>query len=72
MLAVLHYGWLVKRDLTQPLLYGLILVLLLAFRIAMRENARRRWLHEDQPPPSCPPGRAWWKHFTAPRPLSRH
>ncbi|NWG88005.1 MAG: sulfoxide reductase heme-binding subunit YedZ [Hydrogenophilaceae bacterium] len=31
--AVLHYGWLVKKDLTQPLIYGGVLTLLLGFRV---------------------------------------
>ncbi|MEO1766608.1 sulfite oxidase heme-binding subunit YedZ [Thiobacter aerophilum] len=31
--AVLHYFWLVKKDLSQPLLYGAILSLLLAARV---------------------------------------
>lgn len=34
--AVLHYGWLVKKDLTQPLIYAGILALLLAMRIFWR------------------------------------
>lgn len=33
LLGVLHYLWLVKRDLTQPLLYGGILLVLLAARL---------------------------------------
>jgi sulfoxide reductase heme-binding subunit YedZ len=33
ILGVLHYFWLVKRDLTQPLIYGAILLLLLSFRL---------------------------------------
>ena len=44
ILAVLHYWWLVKRDITQPLIYGLILVALLGFRIWMREQERLRQL----------------------------
>ena len=31
-LGVLHYGWLVKADLTEPLIYGVILALLLGYR----------------------------------------
>lgn len=33
MLAVLHYFWLVKKDLTQPLLYALALAVLLGWRL---------------------------------------
>lgn len=32
-LAVLHYFWLVKKDLTQPLLYALALAVLLGWRL---------------------------------------
>lgn len=31
--GVLHYWWLVKRDITQPLIYALVLTLLLAYRL---------------------------------------
>lgn len=34
--GVLHYGWLVKKDLTQPLIYGGILALLLGLRVIWR------------------------------------
>jgi len=33
ILGVIHYGWLVKKDLTQPLIYGAVLALLLAMRM---------------------------------------
>ena len=33
LLGVVHYLWLVKKDLTEPLIYGAILVLLLALRL---------------------------------------
>ena len=33
LLGVTHFLWLVKKDLTQPLIYGTILVLLLALRL---------------------------------------
>lgn len=44
--GVIHYWWLVKRDITQPALYGLALSLLLGYRVAVwwrgRENLRAR------------------------------
>lgn len=40
--GVLHYWWLVKRDLTQPALYALILALLLGLRLAWRLQEIRR------------------------------
>ena len=44
MAGVLHYWWLVKKDLTYPILYGVILLLLLLPRLwwaADRSRARR-------------------------------
>mgnify|MGYP001095326466 CR=1 FL=1 len=45
-LGVLHYAWLVKRDLTQPLIYGGLLGVLLFFRLQpgvnVLETLRRR------------------------------
>lgn len=34
--AVLHYWWLVKKDITQPLIYAAVLAALLAYRIVAR------------------------------------
>jgi len=34
--GVVHYLWLVKKDISQPLLYGLLLVVLLGMRLAWR------------------------------------
>lgn len=42
MLGVIHYGWLVKKDLTQPLIYAAILSLLLGWRL--RHALRKRSL----------------------------
>ena len=44
LLALLHYVWLVKLDITKPVIYGLILAILLAFRIFWRyqESVRQR------------------------------
>ncbi|GAB2891254.1 protein-methionine-sulfoxide reductase heme-binding subunit MsrQ [Uliginosibacterium flavum] len=41
IIGVVHYWWLVKRDITQPLIYAAILALLLGLRAAWRENERR-------------------------------
>lgn len=42
VLGVVHYWWLVKKDLTQPLIYAAVLGLLLAYRLlkAERNGAR--------------------------------
>lgn len=37
--GVLHYFWLVKKDITQPVIYALILLALLGFRIVWRRTA---------------------------------
>lgn len=41
-LGVLHYWWLVKRDHTTPLLFGLALLVLLGARVLLRWQAARR------------------------------
>ena len=40
ILGVLHYAWLVKKDLTQPLIYAGVLTLLLGWRIVHRLGKR--------------------------------
>ena len=35
-LGVLHFWWMVKRDVSEPALYGLILALLLGFRVVVK------------------------------------
>jgi sulfoxide reductase heme-binding subunit YedZ len=37
-LAVLHFWWMVKRDLTEPIIYALILALLLGYRLWSRRS----------------------------------
>jgi sulfoxide reductase heme-binding subunit YedZ len=37
--GVVHYLWLVKKDLTQPLLYGLVLAVLLGVRFVWRRRS---------------------------------
>ncbi len=38
--GVVHYLWLVKKDITQPVLYGLVLAVLLGMRIVWRRRAQ--------------------------------
>jgi sulfoxide reductase heme-binding subunit YedZ len=42
MFGVVHYWWLVKKDITEPLIYALILAALLGIRAWWRELERRR------------------------------
>ena len=44
ILGIVHYWWLVKRDITWPLIFALVLAALLAYRlfIIMRPASRRR------------------------------
>jgi methionine sulfoxide reductase heme-binding subunit len=44
ILAVLHFWWLVKKDISEPLLYAVILALLLGLRGWWRELERRKQL----------------------------
>jgi sulfoxide reductase heme-binding subunit YedZ len=44
ILAVVHYWWLVKADIREPLIYALILAALLGLRVWWREQERRRQL----------------------------
>lgn len=41
-LGVVHFVWRVKKDLTEPLIYGGVLVLLFAIRVAEAVRKRRR------------------------------
>lgn len=50
ILAVMHFWWLVKADLREPLLYSAILAVLLGLRAWWREQERRRQL--SVPPPA--------------------
>jgi len=38
--GVIHYWWLVKKDITQPLIYAVILAALLGYRLWVRYQAR--------------------------------
>jgi sulfoxide reductase heme-binding subunit YedZ len=42
-LGVLHYLWLVKKDITQPLIYGLVLFMLLSARLPAIASALSTW-----------------------------
>ena len=42
ILAVWHYWWQVKKDITEPLIYAAILAALLAIRISWRYRRRRK------------------------------
>jgi sulfoxide reductase heme-binding subunit YedZ len=41
-LAVLHFWWMVKRDLTEPIIYAMILAVLLGYRLRVRAKDPRR------------------------------
>lgn len=41
VLAVLHYWWLVKKDVSQPLVYAVLLGVLLAYRVWIALSKRR-------------------------------
>jgi sulfoxide reductase heme-binding subunit YedZ len=41
-LAVLHFWWMVKRDLTEPIIYACILAVLIVYRIYARSKDMRR------------------------------
>lgn len=40
-LAVLHFWWMVKRDLTEPVIYALVLALLLGYRLVVKWRESR-------------------------------
>jgi methionine sulfoxide reductase heme-binding subunit len=42
VLGVVHYWWLVKRDLTEPIIYGLVIALLLGWRVWRKHQANER------------------------------
>ena len=40
ILGVLHYWWLVKKDITRPLIYAMVLTILLSWRLLRRLRAK--------------------------------
>jgi sulfoxide reductase heme-binding subunit YedZ len=44
-LGVLHFWWMVKKDVTEPALYAAVLAVLLGYRLAARFAERRRVQH---------------------------
>lgn len=48
LLGVIHYLWLVKKDLTEPLVYGgflaVLLILRLPWGVSLLQAARNRWM----------------------------
>lgn len=55
ILGVVHYWWLVKADVFEPLIYALILAVLLGLRAWWREQERQR--QRSAPPPANVRGR---------------
>ncbi len=49
ILAIVHYWWLVKRDLTQPMVYGSILAVLLGIRLWWKWQTWRQSVARAQP-----------------------
>ena len=40
ILGVIHFIWLVKKDLTEPLIYAVIVVILLLFRFNTKKGVK--------------------------------
>lgn len=53
-LGVLHFWWMVKKDITEPAIYAAILALLLGFRLVayLRETRMLRWSRAAGGPPA--------------------
>lgn len=51
IVGVVHFWWLVKKDITQPLIYAAILAALLGLRAWWLEQERRRQIEASPPPP---------------------
>lgn len=44
ILGVVHYWWLVKKDIREPLIYALVLMVLFGIRIYYRSDSFKSWL----------------------------
>jgi sulfoxide reductase heme-binding subunit YedZ len=42
ILAVTHFWWLVKKDITEPLIYAIVLALLLAIRLYYKYQPKKK------------------------------
>ena len=49
MLGVIHFVWRVKKDVTEPAIYGAVLALLLAIRGVEAVRKRRRTREAPRP-----------------------
>lgn len=47
-LGVLHFWWMVKRDITQPAIFAAVLAVLLGYRVAAKYAGRARLRHADR------------------------
>ncbi len=56
-LGVLHFWWMVKKDITEPAIYAAILALLLGYRLVayLREIRTLRWARAAGGPPATSP-----------------
>ena len=55
VLGVFHFLWLVKLDLTLPLIYGGVLVVILAARMGVKPRVKKRPVPSAAPPAASPP-----------------
>lgn len=56
ILGVLHYGWLVKKDITEPAIYALVLAVLLGLRLYWHLQEKIATRHPGMPSnPTTPP-----------------
>lgn len=51
IMAVLHYWWMVKADITQPVIYSLILSVLLGLRLWWRRQDKQKKIESAMPKP---------------------
>jgi sulfoxide reductase heme-binding subunit YedZ len=58
ILAVVHYTWLVKADRRKPLEYGVVLGILLAYRVGVWVSEKASERRQQPPSPAPTPSRA--------------